>query len=82
MYAGEDFDAEDDSADLTHTVRGGDYTGVLARNRHGGVWPITTSMIRASRWIRANALPMAILKGGSDSYTIRLTTKPTALRIH
>ena len=31
VYAGEDFDAEDDSADLTHTVRGGDYTGVLAR---------------------------------------------------
>ena len=28
VFAGEDFDGEDDSATLTHTVRGGDYTGV------------------------------------------------------
>ena len=30
MYAGEDFDGDDESATLTHTVRGGDYTGELA----------------------------------------------------
>ena len=30
VYAGEDFDAENDTATLTHTVRGGDYTGVAA----------------------------------------------------
>ena len=28
VFAGEDFDGEDDTATLTHTVRGGDYTGV------------------------------------------------------
>ena len=28
VFAGEDFDAETDEATLTHTVRGGDYTGV------------------------------------------------------
>ena len=27
VYAGKDFDGDDDSATLTHTVRGGDYTG-------------------------------------------------------
>ena len=30
VYAGEDLDAENDTATLTHTVRGGDYTGVAA----------------------------------------------------
>ena len=30
VYAGEDLDAENDTATLTHTVRGGDYTGVPA----------------------------------------------------
>ena len=30
VYAGEDLDADDDTGTLTHTVRGGDYTGVAA----------------------------------------------------
>ena len=32
VYAGVDFDAEPDTATLTHTLRGGDYTGVPAES--------------------------------------------------
>ena len=37
VFAGEDFDAEDDTATLTHTVRGGDYTGVSVSPAPGTV---------------------------------------------
>ena len=39
VYAGEDFDADNDMATLTHTVSGGDYTnesrGIGSGNGHG-----------------------------------------------
>ena len=41
VYTGEDFDAVDDTATLTHTVRGGDYTGVPAEQRGGDGRPMT-----------------------------------------
>ena len=72
VFAGEDFDADDDHTTLTYTVRGGDYTGVAPS-------PLTTPVTvtdNDSRGIRVTPDSLVIPKGRSATYTIALDTQP------
>ena len=71
VYAGEDFDAEPDSATLTHTVRGGDYTGVSA-----GTVAVTVTD-PDTRGVRVSHTALGIAGGVSADYTVMLATQPT-----
>ena len=73
VYAGVDFDAEDDTATLTHTVRGGDYTGVSAETREGG-----SQRRRQLEECSVSPGTLTIAPGGSDTYTVVLDTQPTS----
>ena len=71
VYAGVDFDAENDTATLTHTVRGGDYTGVSAN---------TVSVRVADPDVRGVTVMPALLNiaaGRSETYMVVLNTQPT-----
>ena len=73
VYAGEDFDAEDDTTTLTHTIRGGDYTGVSAT-------PPTVSVMvedNDSRGVEVSSAKLNIAAGATATYTIMLMTQPT-----
>ena len=71
VFAGEDSDAESDTADLTHTVRGGDYTGVPAA-------PITvTSTENDQRGVTVGPAALNIVAGARGSFTVVLDTQPT-----
>ena len=71
VFAGEDFDAEIDRADLTHTVRGGDYTGVAA----GTV--TVTSEENDERGVTVGPGALNIVAGARGSFTVVLDTQPT-----
>ena len=71
VFAGEDFDAEIDMADLTHTVRGGDYTGVAA----GTV--TVTSRENDLRGVTVGPNTLNIVAGARGSFTVVLDTQPT-----
>ena len=71
VFAGEDFDAEIDRADLTHTVRGGDYTGVAA----GTV--TVTSKENDQRGVTVGPNTLNIVAGARGSFTVVLDTQPT-----
>ena len=71
VFAGEDFDAEIDRADLTHTVRGGDYTGVAA----GTV--TVTSEENDVRGVTVGPNALNIVAGARGSFTVVLDTQPT-----
>ena len=71
VFAGEDFDAEIDRTDLTHTVRGGDYTGVAA----GTV--TVTSMENDERGVTVGPNALNIVAGARGSFTVVLDTQPT-----
>ena len=73
VYAGEDFDAENDTATLTHTIRGGDYTGVSAS-------PSTVPVIvndNDPRGVRVSTDTVNIAAGATATYTVMLDTRPT-----
>ena len=73
VYAGEDFDAEDDSATLTHTIRGGDYTGVSAT-------PGTVSVMvddNDMQGVTVSTGTLNIATGATATYTVMLNTQPT-----
>ena len=71
VFAGEDFDAEIDRADLTHTVRGGDYTGV-------GAGTVTvTSTENDMRGVTVGPNTLNIVAGARGSFTVVLDTQPT-----
>ena len=74
VFAGEDFDADDDHTTLTYTVRGGDYTGVAPS-------PLTTPVRvtdndKGRRGITVVPASLVIPKGRSATYTIVLDTQP------
>ena len=76
VFAGEDFDAEHDTATLTHTVRGGDYTGVSVSPAPG-----TVSVTVGDNDVRGVAVSatgtLTIAAGASATYTIMLDSQPT-----
>ena len=72
VYAGEDFDSEDDTATLTHTIRGGDYTGVSAT-------PPTVSVMvddNDDRGVTVSTDSLNIAAGSAATYTVMLNTQP------
>ena len=74
VYAGEDFDAENDTATLTHTIRGGDYTGVSAT-------PPTVSVMvddDDERGVPVSTSSLMIAAGSTATYTVMLNTRPTS----
>ena len=73
VYAGEDFDAEDDTATLTHTIRGGDYTGVSATPR---TVPVLVDD-NDEHGVTVSASSLTIAAGATATYTVMLNTQPT-----
>ena len=71
VFAGEDSDAEPDTADLTHTLRGGDYTGVA-----GGTVAVT-STDNDQRGITVAPTSLDIAAGARGTFAVRLGTQPT-----
>ena len=71
VYAGEDFDAENDTATLTHTIRGGDYTGVSA-----DTIPVLVGD-NDMRGVTVTGSPLNIAAGARGTFTIVLDTQPT-----
>ena len=71
VYTGEDFDAVDDTATLTHTVRGGDYTGVPAKSVE------VTVTDDDEEGVTVSTTALAVVAGTSDTYTVVLDTQPT-----
>ena len=72
VYAGEDFDGDHDTVELTHTVRGGDYTGVSAE-------PSTVKVTVGDndpRGVTVTPETLNIVAGSSDAYTVVLNTQP------
>ena len=71
VYAGEDFDAENDTATLTHTVRGGDYTGVSAA-------PVSVTVAdNDTRGVTVTGTSLNVAAGARGTFTIVLDTQPT-----
>ena len=74
VYAGEDFDGDDDSATLTHTVRGGDYTGELVDRVK------VTVTDNDTRGVTVTPTTLSVISGSRDyriaTYTIVLDTQP------
>ena len=74
VYAGEDFDGDDDSATLTHTVRGGDYTGERVESVKVSV---DDNDIHG---VTVTPMALAVFSGSSAyrsaTYTVVLNTQP------
>ena len=75
VFAGEDFDAETDTTTLTHTVRGGDYTGVSVSPAPGTV--LVTVTDNDARGVRVSTGSLNVAAGASATYTLMLNTQPT-----
>ena len=73
VYAGEDFDGENDTATLTHTIRGGDYTGVSASP------PTVSVMVEDDdeQGVTVSTGSLTIAAGATATYTVMLDTQPT-----
>ncbi len=72
VYAGEDLDAEDDTATLTHTVRGGDYTGVAAD-------PVSVTVgDNDTRGVTVAPPTLNIAAGARGTFSVVLDTQPTS----
>ena len=71
VFAGEDFDAEDDTATLTHTVRGGDYTGVSANT------VAVTVDDNDDRGVTVTPTSLDIAAGARGTFSVVLNTQPT-----
>ena len=72
VSAGQDDDASNDIATLTHTASGGDY---------GSVTSNLTVMTRTdddTRGLVLSTATLAVSEGGNASYTVKLATQPTA----
>ena len=71
VYAGEDLDADDDTATLTHTVRGGDYTGVAAS-------PVSVTVDdNDDRGVTVDSTSLDIAAGARGTFAIMLISQPT-----
>ena len=75
VFAGEDFDAETDEATLTHTVRGGDYTGVAVSPTPGTVSVMVTD--NDVRGVSVSTGSLSIAAGANATYTVMLDARPT-----
>ncbi|MCY3775115.1 MAG: hypothetical protein OXH11_03960, partial [Candidatus Aminicenantes bacterium] len=73
VFAGEDFDNVNDSAILTHTVRGGDYTGVSAASV-----AVTVTDDDTTRSVNVTPTTVRVATGLSESYTVVLGSQPEA----
>ena len=71
VYAGEDLDADDDTATLTHSVQGGDYTGVAAGTVSVAVDDNDTQGVT----VQPTALNIAAGAGGT--FSVVLNSQPT-----
>ena len=72
VKAGEDMDSEDDEATLTHKAAGGDYTDVAAPT-------VTVTVVDDDvAGITVEPTKLTIDEGASGTYTVVLTTQPTA----
>ena len=82
VYAGEDFDAEIDKVTLTHTVQGGDYTGVQANSEtartDGRVdsTVVVTVTENDSRGVTVAPTSLNIAAGASGAFSIMLKSQP------
>ena len=72
VSAGRDFDAEDDSAILTHRVSGADYNTVRPRSLDVTV----TDSEKTKRRIEVSTGSMPVAAGTSGVFTIKLDTQP------
>ncbi len=71
VRAGQDADAVDDSARVTHTVSGGGYGSVSAS-------PVTVTVTDDdTAGVTVSKTALTITKGGSGSYTVKLNTQPS-----
>ena len=83
VFAGEDFGAENDTATLTHTVRGGDYTGVQANSeavRTAGrvnSTVVVTVTDNDTRGVTVAPAELNIAAGARGTFSIVLNSQPT-----
>ena len=83
VFAGEDFDAENDTATLTHRVRGGDYTGVQANSeavRTAGrvnSTVVVTVTDNDTRGVTVAPTELDIAAGARGTFSIVLNSQPT-----
>ncbi len=72
ISAAEDFDGNDDTASITHTVSGADYDGATITN------PVVTVTVtdNDTRGIRLSATTLSVTEGATANYTVRLNTLP------
>ena len=75
VYAGEDADAVNDTVTLTHTVRGGDYTGEFASSVEVTV-DDNDDDAAVSVTVAPNQLTVAV--NASGTYTVQLSRPPTS----
>ena len=71
VFAGEDFDAENDTARLTHTVRGGDYTGEAAASVS------VTVDDNDEHGVTVGPPSLDIAAGARGTFSIALNSQPT-----
>ena len=71
VFAGEDLDAENDTATLTHDVRGGDYTGVSANDVS------VTVTDNDTRGVTVSDDTLNIAAGARGTFSIVLNSRPT-----
>ncbi|MBF2755781.1 MAG: hypothetical protein ISN29_11080, partial [Gammaproteobacteria bacterium AqS3] len=71
VTAGEDSDGSDDTASVTLTASGADYAGVS-----GAVAVNVTDNDRGLTIVAASD-PLSVDEGGNNTFTVRLTTRPT-----
>ena len=70
--AAQDDDAATDSVTLNHTVKGGDYQGVVA-------WFVTVTITDDdSAGVSIDPVALTVTEGGSGAYTVVLDSQPTA----
>ncbi|MDE0337620.1 MAG: hypothetical protein OXI80_08105, partial [Caldilineaceae bacterium] len=72
VSAGEDSDAANDAATLLHTASGGDYAGEAAS------LAVTTTDDETAGIVLTPSSSLAVAEGGSNTYTVRLATQPSA----
>ena len=85
VFAGEDFDAENDTATLTHTVRGGDYTGVQANSQAARTADpprvdstvVVTVTDNDTRGVTVAPITLNVAAGARGTFSIVLNTQPT-----
>ena len=73
VRAGEDDDAVQDRATLTHTATGADY-GTVSRDL-----PVTVTDNDTAALVLSKSVRLGVTEGGSGSYTVKLATQPTGV---